>query len=444
MEICHKRTNFYKDNKLVRKFDAKCVIIRLFNTVKRENLIDIMKGYSSMNENIESSQKFPMRPVAPLGVIAMNGCEEMGRRVNEYLMNWQVDATSDQKLHSFYGSDKNGFLLEAHCPRFGTGEGKGMIKDTVRGYDLFIICDVGAYQCTYKLYGREVPMTPDEHYADLKRIIAAVSGKAYRINVIMPMLYEGRQHRRTSRESMDCAVMLQELVAMGVSNIITFDAHDPRVQNAIPLSGFESIMPTYQMLKAMCHTYDDLRIDKHHMMVISPDEGALNRNIYYSSAMGVDMGMFYKRRDYSRIVNGRNPIVAHEYLGESVQGKDVFIADDIIASGESMLDIAYELKMRGARNIFTCCTFPLFTAGLEKFDKAYNDGIIKAVLGTNLTYRKPELLEREWYYDVDVSKYTAYFIAAINHDKSVSSIIDPMTKIRTLLDKHGIPMGGEQ
>ena len=433
MEICHKRTNFYKDNKLVRKSGAKCVIIRLFNTVKRENLIDIMKGYSSMNENIESSQKFPMRPVAPLGVIAMNGCEEMGRRVNEYLMNWQVDATSDQKLHSFYGSDKNGFLLEAHCPRFGTGEGKGMIKDTVRGYDLFIICDVGAYQCTYKLYGREVPMTPDEHYADLKRIIAAVSGKAYRINVIMPMLYEGRQHRRTSRESMDCAVMLQELVAMGVSNIITFDAHDPRVQNAIPLSGFESIMPTYQMLKAMCHTYDDLRIDKHHMMVISPDEGALNRNIYYSSAMGVDMGMFYKRRDYTRVVNGRNPIVAHEYLGESVEGKTVFIADDIIASGESMLEVASNLKERGAANIIANATFPLFTSGLEKFDKAVAEGKLTYVVGTNLTYRMPELLTRDWYVDVDVSKYAAYFVVALNHDMSVSSIIDPLKKIENLL-----------
>ena len=433
MEICHKRTNFYKDNKLVRKFGAKCVIIGLFNTVKRENLIDIMKGYSSMNENIESSQKFPMRPVAPLGVIAMNGCEEMGRRVNEYLMNWQVDATSDQKLHSFYGSDKNGFLLEAHCPRFGTGEGKGMIKDTVRGYDLFIICDVGAYQCTYKLYGREVPMTPDEHYADLKRIIAAVSGKAYRINVIMPMLYEGRQHRRTSRESMDCAVMLQELVAMGVSNIITFDAHDPRVQNAIPLSGSESIMPTYQMLKAMCHTYDDLRIDKHHMMVISPDEGALNRNIYYSSAMGVDMGMFYKRRDYTRVVNGRNPIVAHEYLGESVEGKTVFIADDIIASGESMLEVASNLKERGATNIIANATFPLFTSGLEKFDKAVADGTLTYVVGTNLTYRMPELLTRDWYVDVDVSKYAAYFVVALNHDMSVSSIIDPLKKIENLL-----------
>ena len=437
MEICHKRTNFYKDNKLVRKFDAKCVIIRLFNTVKRENLIDIMKGYSSMNENIESSQKFPMRPVAPLGVIAMNGCEEMGRRVNEYLMNWQVDATSDQKLHSFYGSDKNGFLLEAHCPRFGTGEGKGMIKDTVRGYDLFIICDVGAYQCTYKLYGREVPMTPDEHYADLKRIIAAVSGKAYRINVIMPMLYEGRQHRRTSRESMDCAVMLQELVAMGVSNIITFDAHDPRVQNAIPLSGFESIMPTYQMLKAMCHTYDDLRIDKHHMMVISPDEGALNRNIYYSSAMGVDMGMFYKRRDYTRVVNGRNPIVAHEYLGDSVEGKTVFIADDIIASGESMLEVAGNLKERGAARIIANATFPLFTSGLKKFDQAVADGKLDYVVGTNLTYRQPELLTRDWYVDVDVSKYAAYFVVALNHDMSVSSIIDPIKKIEALLAKRG-------
>ena len=423
---------------MVRKFGAKCVIIGLFNTVKRENLIDIMKGYSSMNENIESSQKFPMRPVAPLGVIAMNGCEEMGRKVNEFLKNWQVDASSDQKLHSFYGSDKNGFLLEAHCPRFGTGEGKGMIKDTVRGYDLFIICDVGAYQCTYKLYGREVPMTPDEHYADLKRIIAAVSGKAYRINVIMPMLYEGRQHRRTSRESMDCAVMLQELVAMGVSNIITFDAHDPRVQNAIPLSGFESIMPTYQMLKAMCHTYDDLRIDKHHMMVISPDEGALNRNIYYSSAMGVDMGMFYKRRDYSRIVDGRNPIVAHEYLGTPVEGKDVFVADDIISSGESVLDIAENVKARKARRFFAYGTYAIFTNGLAKFDKAYEEGLIDGIFGSNLTYLNPELKNRPWFHEVDVSKYIAYFISALNHDASISSLLDPHAKIDALLQKRAL------
>ena len=417
---------------------AKYVIIKLFDSVNQVELIDTVKGFSSMNENIESSQKFPMRPVAPLGVIAMNGCEEMGRKVNEFLKNWQIDASSDQKLHSFYGSDKDGFLLEAHCPRFGTGEGKGMIKDTVRGYDLFIICDVGAYQCTYKLYGHDIPMTPDEHYADLKRIIAAVSGKAYRINVIMPMLYEGRQHRRTSRESMDCAVMLQELVAMGVSNIITFDAHDPRVQNAIPLSGFESIMPTYQMLKAMCHTYDDLRIDKHHMMVISPDEGALNRNIYYSSAMGVDMGMFYKRRDYSRIVDGRNPIVAHEYLGTPVEGKDVFVADDIISSGESVLDIAENVKARKARRFFAYGTYAIFTNGLAKFDKAYEEGLIDGIFGSNLTYLNPELKNRPWFHEVDVSKYIAYFISALNHDASISSLLDPHAKIDALLQKRAL------
>lgn len=391
-----------------------------------------------MNENIsnESSQKFPMRPVAPLGVIAMNGCEEMGRRVNEYLMNWQVDSSSDQKLHSFYGSDKNGFLLEAHCPRFGTGEGKGMIADSVRGYDLFIICDVGAYQCTYKLYGREIPMTPDEHYADLKRIIAAVSGKAYRINVIMPMLYEGRQHRRTARESMDCAVMLQELVNMGVSNIITFDAHDPRVQNAIPLSGFESIMPTYQMLKAMCHTYDDLRIDKHHMMVISPDEGALNRNIYYSSAMGVDMGMFYKRRDYSQVIGGRNPIVAHEFLGSSVEDKTVLIIDDMISSGESVQDVAKELKRRKARKVFICATFGLFTNGLAKFDEYYENGIIDRILTTNLVYQTPDLLSRPYYINVDMSKYIALIIDNLNHDASLSELLTPTNRINKLLAKY--------
>lgn len=415
---------------------TKYVIIILFDSVNQLELIDTVKGFSSMNENIESSQKFPMRPVAPLGVIAMNGCEEMGRKVNEFLKNWQVDASSDQKLHSFYGSDKDGFLLEAHCPRFGTGEGKGMIKDTVRGYDLFIICDVGAYQCTYKLYGHDVPMTPDEHYADLKRIIAAVSGKAYRINVIMPMLYEGRQHRRTSRESMDCAVMLQELVAMGVSNIITFDAHDPRVQNAIPLSGFESIMPTYQMLKAMCHTYDDLRIDKHHMMVISPDEGALNRNIYYSSAMGVDMGMFYKRRDYTRIVNGRNPIVAHEYMGKEVNGKDVFVADDILSSGESMIEVAHRLKELGANRIFSAVTFPLFTNGLELYQKSYDEGLIDGVISTNLTYRTPELQAAPWFIEADMSKYISYIIATLNHDRSLSKLLSPYDRVHNLMNRY--------
>jgi len=386
-----------------------------------------------MSNNIEAPQKFPMMPIAPLGVIAMRGCEEMGQAVNDYLTKWQVDNSTDEKLHSFYGSEANGFLIHANCPRFGTGEGKGMLLDSVRGYDLYIICDVGAYQCTYKLYGKEIPMTPDEHYADLKRIIAAASGKAKRINVIMPMLYEGRQHRRTARESMDCALMLQELVAMGVSNIITFDAHDPRVQNAIPLSGFESIMPTYQMLKAMTHTYDDLKMDKEHMMVVSPDEGAIGRNIYYSSALGVDLGMFYKRRDYTRVVNGRNPIVAHEYMGDTVEGKDVFVADDIIASGDSILDLAYNLKKRGAKRVFAGATFAFFTSGLDAFNKAYEEGVIDHVFATNLTYASPEVLSAPWFTQADMSKYMAFVIATLNHDQSISYLLDPWKRIEKLL-----------
>ena len=392
-----------------------------------------------MNEKInsEAAHKFPMRPVAPLGVIAMRGCEEMGKRVNDYLLSWQDATTADEeRLHSFYGADVDGFLLEAHCPRFGTGEGKGMLKNSVRGYDLYIICDIGAYQCTYKLYGKEVPMTPDEHYADLKRIIAAVSGKAYRINVIMPMLYEGRQHRRTARESMDCALMLQELVNMGVTNIITFDAHDPRVQNAIPLHGFDNVMPTYQMLKAMCRTYDDLKIDKDHMMVISPDEGAISRNIYYSSAMGVNLGMFYKRRDYTRVVNGRNPIIAHEYMGENVEGKDVFVADDIIASGDSILDLAYNLKKRGAKRVFAGATFAFFTSGLDAFNKAYEEGVIDHVFATNLTYASPEVLAAPWFTQADMSKYMAYVIATLNHDQSLSYLLDPWNRIEKLLTRY--------
>ena len=391
-----------------------------------------------MNEynSIGASQKFPMMPVAPLGVIAMRGCEEMGKAVNNYLTKWQVDNSTDEKLHSFYGSEANGFLIHTNCPRFGTGEGKGMILDSVRGYDLYIICDVGAYQCTYKMYGKEVPMTPDEHYADLKRIIAAASGKAKRINVIMPMLYEGRQHRRTARESMDCALMLQELVSMGVENIITFDAHDPRVQNAIPLSGFESIMPTYQMLKAMCSTYDDLKFDKDHMMVISPDEGAISRNIYYSSALGVDLGMFYKRRDYTRVVNGRNPIIAHEYMGDSVEGKDVFVADDIIASGDSILDLAYNLKKRGAKRVFAGATFAFFTSGLDAFNKAYEEGVIDHVFATNLTYASPEMLAAPWFTQANMSKYMAFVIATLNHDQSLSHLLDPWKRIEKLLNEY--------
>ena len=390
----------------------------------------------NMNNTTDASQKFPMMPVAPLGVIAMRGCEEMGKAVNAYLTKWQVDNSTDEMLHSFYGSEANGFLIRTNCPRFGTGEGKGMLLDSVRGYDLYIICDVGAYQCTYKMYGKEIPMTPDEHYADLKRLIAAASGKAKRINVIMPMLYEGRQHRRTARESMDCALMLQELVSMGVANIITFDAHDPRVQNAIPLSGFESIMPTYQMLKAMTHTYSDLKMDKDHMMVVSPDEGAISRNIYYSSAMGVDLGMFYKRRDYTRVVNGRNPIIAHEYMGDSVEGKDVFVADDIIASGDSILDLAYNLKKRGAKRVFAGVTFAFFTSGLDAFNKAYEEGVIDRVFATNLTYASPEMLEAPWFTQADMSKYMAFVIATLNHDQSLSHLLDPWKRIEKLLNDY--------
>ena len=377
---------------------------------------------------------FHQPQVADLRLIACPGAEELTNLIDKHLVRWASEA----------GYQTNSFIIESACPRFQSGDAKGLVKESVRGDDIFIVVDPGNYSVTYKLFNYENHLSPDDHFANLKRLIQAVAGKAHRVSVIMPSLYGGRQHRRVSRESLDCAFALQQLRDVGVKNIITFDAHDPRVMNAVPTMSFDNVMPTYQVLKCLLHHVPDVSFHKDNFMIVSPDEGAMNRNMYYSSVLGCNLGMFYKRRDYSRIVNGRNPIVAHEYLGESVQGKDVFIADDIIASGESMLDIAYELKMRGARNIFTCCTFPLFTAGLEKFDKAYNDGIIKAVLGTNLTYRKPELLEREWYYDVDVSKYTAYFIAAINHDKSVSSIIDPMTKIRALLDKHGIPMGGEQ
>ena len=387
-----------------------------------------------MSNEINPMAFFQEPSVADLRLLACPGAEELTDLIDRHLVEWAKSA----------GVEKDSFIIPCECPRFQSGDAKGLVKESVRGDDIFIVVDPGNYSVTYNLFGYENHLSPDDHFANLKRLIQAVAGKAHRVSVIMPSLYGGRQHRRVSRESLDCAFALQQLRDVGVKNIITFDAHDPRVMNAVPTMSFDNVMPTYQVLKCLLHHVPDVSFHKDNFMIVSPDEGAMNRNMYYSSVLGCNLGMFYKRRDYSRIVNGRNPIVAHEYLGESVEGKDVFIADDIIASGESMLDITYELKMRGARNIFTCCTFPLFTAGLEKFDKAYNDGIIKAVLGTNLTYRKPELLEREWYYDVDVSKYTAYFIAALNHDKSVSSIIDPMTKIRTLLDKHGIPMGGEQ
>lgn len=364
--------------------------------------------------------------VAPLGLIAMRGTEALAARINNYLIRW---------------ADRNGrphreYMIECECPRFSSGDAKGLIKNTVRGKDLYILVDVGNYSCTYKLFDRENYMSPDDHYADLKRIIQAASGKPHRINVIMPLLYGGRQHRRSYRESLDCAFMLQELRDMGVENVITVDAHDPRVCNAIPLMGFDNVIPSYQVMKSMLSAFPDLAVDKDNFMVISPDEGALNRNMFYASVMEVEMGMFYKRRDYSTIVNGRNPIVAHEYLGTSVEGKTVFVADDIISSGESMLDIAKELKKRSAKRFFAYATYGIFTNGLAAFDKAYSEGMIDAVFSTNLTYRTPELLNRPWYKEVDVSKYIAYFIACINHDTSISNIIDSHEKIKTLLREH--------
>lgn len=367
----------------------------------------------------------PKTSVAPLGIIAMEGAKELGDKINKYLVQWATEC----------GEPCENFLVEATCPRFSSGDGKGLIKSTIRGDDLFIIVDVGNYSCKYEIFGTQNSMSPDDHYQDLKRIIQAAGGKAHRINVIMPILYGGRQHRRNYRESLDCAVALQELQHLGVSNIVTFDAHDPRVHNAVPIMGFDNVIPSYQVLKAMFRKFPDLEIDKEHFMVVSPDEGAMNRNMYYASVLGVDLGMFYKRRDYARIVNGRNPIVAHEYLGNSVEGKSVFIADDIISSGESMLDIAYELKQRKASKIFAYATYPIFTRGLDAFDKAYEEGIIDGVIGTNLTYRTEALKSREWFCDVDVSKYIAYFIAAINHDVSISAIIDPHEKIKKLLEK---------
>lgn len=366
--------------------------------------------------------------VAPLGIIATDGAKDLGSKINDYLVQWSANTP--------YAQDS--YLVDTECPRFSSGDGKGLIKSSIRGDDIFIIVDVGNYSCTYKMFGRDNYMSPDDHFQDLKRIIQAMGGKAHRISVVMPILYGGRQHRRNYRESLDCAVMLQELQAMGVSNMITFDAHDARVCNATPLMGFDNVMPSYQVLKAMFSEIKDLDVSPESFMVVSPDEGALNRNMYYASVLGVQMGMFYKRRDYSTIVNGRNPIVAHEYLGNSVEGKTVFVSDDIISSGDSMLDIAYELKKRKAKRIVAYATYPIFTGGLAKFDKAYEEGMIDYVFGTNLTYRTPDLLSREWFKEVDVSKYIAYLIAAINHDISTSKVIDPHLKIKSLLTKYNV------
>ena len=377
------------------------------------------------------------QPVAPLGIIAMDGCSELGKKVNDYLVKWEKEPeNADQVLLTHPGYQNDGFLLDADCPRFSSGEGKGVIRQSVRGYDLYILCDVTNYSKTYRMYGMEVPMSPDDYYQDLKRIIAAEGKKAKRVSVVMPYLYEGRQHRRAARESLDCAMMLQELTALGIDNIITFDAHDPRVQNAIPHSGFENVMPYYQMLKALLRKLPDLRIDRDHMMIVSPDEGAAGRNIYYATMLGLDMGLFYKRRDYSVVVNGRNPIVAHEYMGESVEGKDVLIADDILATGDSMLDLARELKRRKCGRIFMATTFAMFTNGIDVFKKAYEEGLFDYILATNLSYLRPELRDQPWFIEVDMSKYIALIIATLNHDRSISPLLNPLQRIQKLLTRH--------
>ena len=359
-----------------------------------------------------------------LSVIGMRGCEDFAAQVDYYLKEWRR-----------HGGEES-FLVKAECPRFGTGEAKALLHESLRGHDVYIICDTFNYGVTYKMYGREVPMSPDDHYADLKRIIGAIAGKARRVTVIMPMLYEGRQHKRSSRESLDCAFMLQELVSMGVTNIITFDAHDPRVQNAIPLSGFDDVKPTYQMIKALVKNVPDVNLDKESTMIISPDEGAMARCMYFSSVLGLDIGMFYKRRNYSIVVNGRNPIEAHEYLGQDLTGKDAIIIDDMISSGESLIDVALQLKEKGAKRIFAFTTFGLFTDGLDKFDKAHADGVFDKIFTTNLVYRRPELSTRDWYVEVNMCKYVSYIIDTLNHDETISELLNPVKRIHNLMDKH--------
>lgn len=371
-----------------------------------------------------SNIQFKHTPYGDLALISMRGCEDIASQVDYYLKEWR-DIDDDQS-----------FVIDANCPRFGTGEAKAVLNHTARGLDAFIICDCFNYNVTYKMYGQTVPMSPDDHYQDLKRIIAAFGGKARRITVIMPMLYEGRQHRRTTRESMDCALALQELISMGVKNIITFDAHDPRVNNAIPLDGFDNVQAAYQMIKALLRSVPDVKLDRDHTMIVSPDEGGMGRCIYYSSVLGLDLGMFYKRRNYSIIVNGKNPIEAHEFLGNDIVGKDLILVDDMISSGESMLDIAAKLKEKGAGRIFVFSTFGLFVEGLEKFDEYYENGLIDKVFTTNLIYQTPELLSREWYCSVNMSKYIALIVDTLNNDNSISKLLNPADKIKAAVAKY--------
>ncbi len=376
-------------------------------------------------------------PYGTLGLIPLSSCTKLGDKVNKYLVDWreQRDHESESTL-AFNGYKRDSYIVSASTPRFGSGEGKGVINDSVRGYDLYIMVDVCNYSLEYSLCGFKNRMSPDDHYADLKRVIAAAGGKARRITVIMPFLYESRQHKRSGRESLDCALALQELKSIGVDNIITFDAHDPRVQNATPLSGFESISATYQFIKYLLLGVDDLHIDSKNMMVISPDEGGMGRAVYFANVLGLDMGMFYKRRDYTKIVNGRNPIVAHEFLGADVEGKDVIIIDDMISSGESMIDVAAELKRRKAKRVFCATTFGLFTNGFKKFDEAYENGVIDKVLTTNLVYQPEELLSKPWYINVDMSKYIALIIDTLNHDSSISNLLNPVERIQKRVNEY--------
>lgn len=376
-------------------------------------------------------------PVAPIKIAALESCAQLASQVDAHLVQFRKELNShNQSGLNFRGYAEDSFLIDCECPRFGSGEAKGVISESIRGTDMFVMVDVCNHSMTYKICGHTNHMSPDDHYQDLKRIIATAAGKAHRINVIMPFLYESRQHKRTSRESLDCALGLQELVRMGVDNIITFDAHDPRVSNAIPLSGFETVPPTYQFVKGLLRNVKDLQIDSDHMMAISPDEGGTNRAIYLANVLGLDMGMFYKRRDYTQIVNGRNPIVAHEFLGSSVEGKDVIIIDDMISSGDSIIEVATELKRRKAKRIFAAATFGLFTNGLDKFDQAYEDGTISGILTTNLIYQTPELLSRPYYINCDMSKYIALIIDTLNHDGSISSILSPDERIQHVLQKY--------
>ena len=373
-------------------------------------------------------------PLAPLKIAALESCRDLAQKVNDHIVNFRRNDAEEllrrQGNLQYRGYDVDSYLLDCACPRFGSGEAKGIVNESVRGTDIFCMVDVTNHSLTYKMSGYVNHMSPDDHYQDLKRIIGATASTAHRINVIMPFLYESRQHKRTHRESLDCAMALEELVSMGVSNIITFDAHDPRVQNAIPLSGLDNFMPTYQFVKALFKHDNTLKIDKDHLMVISPDEGAMSRAVYLANNLGVDMGMFYKRRDYTKIVNGRNPIVAHEFLGTNVEGKDVIIIDDMISSGESMIDVASELKKRGASRVFCATTFGLFTNGFDKFDEAYEKGIIDKILTTNLVYQPAELLSKPWYINVDMSKYMALLIDTLNHDSSISDLLNPVDRIQ--------------